>query len=191
MTKIGILASYNGSGFLALSEACDNKTVNAKISVVISNNSKANCLISAEEKNIKNYCVNQKLYPNENIDLKILQILTEEKCDYILLSGYMKKIDKCLIRAYENKIINCHPALLPKFGGKGMYGHFVHEAVIKAGEKESGCSVHYVNEVYDEGKIILQRNVILNKDETVESLENKIKNIENKTIVEAFGVLLN
>ncbi len=185
MIKIGILASYNGSGFIALNEACENKILDAKIVVVISNNSNANCLKTATQKKIKNVCINQTLYPTENVDLKILETLKENGCDYIYLSGYMKKIDKCLTDDYPNKIINSHPALLPKFGGKGMYGHFVHEAVIKANEKESGCSVHFVNEVYDDGKIILQKSVTLDENETAESLENKIKELENVTIIEA------
>ncbi len=112
--------------------------------------------------------------------------MLEFKIDYIFLSGYMKKIEKNLLKEFPNKIINSHPALLPKFGGSGMYGRFVHEAVIKAKEKESGCTIHYVNENYDEGEYILQKSISLLQDEKVETLEEKIKELEKAAVVEAF-----
>ena len=102
----------------------------------------------------------------------------------------MKKIEKNLVTTFNNKIVNSHPALLPKFGGKGMYGTNVHKAVIEANEKESGCTIHFVNENYDEGKFILQNKIVLDENETVESLENRIKDLEGITIIEAFKKLL-
>ncbi len=185
MIKIGILASHNGSGFIAIDEACKNRDLEASVEVVISNNSNANVLKSAASKNIKNYCINSKKYPNDNIDLKILNTFKEYGCDYIFLSGYMKKIDKTLTDFYHNKIINSHPALLPDFGGRGMYGKFVHEAVIKEGVKKSGVTVHFVNENYDEGEFILQESILLEENETALSLEEKIKNLEKEVIIKA------
>jgi phosphoribosylglycinamide formyltransferase-1 len=185
MIKIGILASYNGSGFVSINEACNNKELRASVEVVISNNSDANVLKIATNKNIKNFCVNSKKYPDENIDLKILNTFKEYGCDYIFLSGYMKKIDKTLTDSYHNRIINCHPALLPDFGGKGMYGKYVHEAVIKAGVKKSGATVHFINENYDEGEFILQEEILLDENETALSLEEKIKNLEKIVIIKA------
>ena len=114
MIKIGVLSSYNGSGFIALNKACESGYLNAKVVVVISNNTNANVLKTAQNNNITNYCMNAKKYPNDDVDLKILEVLNENQCDYIFLSGYMKKIDASLIEAYPNKIVNCHPALLPK-----------------------------------------------------------------------------
>ena len=103
----------------------------------------------------------------------------------------MKKIESNLLNAFPNKIINTHPALLPSiYGGKGMYGRFVHEAVIKNKEKKSGVTIHYVNEVYDEGEIILTKELELDNNETVDSLEDKIKELESIAIVEAFEKLL-
>ena len=103
----------------------------------------------------------------------------------------MKKIESKLLNAYPNKIINTHPAILPSiYGGVGMYGRFVHEAVIKNGEKESGVTIHYVNEVYDKGEKILVKKINLDENETVDSLEEKIKNLEKEAIVEAFKKLL-
>jgi phosphoribosylglycinamide formyltransferase 1 len=100
--------------------------------------------------------------------------------DFIVLAGFLWKIPSRLIAAFPNKIINIHPALLPKYGGKGMYGHFVHEAVIAAGEKESGISIHYVDEWYDHGNIIFQESCVIEENETASSLADKIHALEHK-----------
>ena len=186
MKRIGILSSYNGSGFDTINKACENEILNAQVVLVISNNSNAKVLEKAEKNNIPNFIINSKKYPNENIDEKITNLMKEFKIDYIFLSGYMKKIEKNLLNTFKNKIINSHPALLPKFGGKGMYGSFVHEAVLREKESESGCTIHFVNENYDEGEYILQKKIQIDEKETLDSLENKIKNLEAITIVEAF-----
>jgi len=191
MKKIGVLASYNGSGFETIQKAIENKILNAKVVVVITNNTNAGVLEKAEFYNIPYFIINDKRYPEQDIDDKIARLLLEFGCDYIFLSGYMKKIESKLLNAFPNKIINTHPAILPSiYGGKGMYGRFVHEAVIKNGEKKSGVTIHYVNEVYDEGEIILTKELELENNETVDSLENKIKNLEKEAIVEAFKKLL-
>jgi len=191
MIKIGILASHNGSGFETLQKAIENKRINAQIVVVISNNSDAGVLQKAEKYDIPNFIINDKRYPGQDIDDKITRLLLEFGCDYIFLSGYMKKIESKLIAAYNEKIVNTHPALLPsKYGGKGMYGRNVHEAIIKNGEKKSGVTIHFVNEVYDDGEIILTKELQVENNETVDSLESKIKELENEAIVEAFEKLL-
>lgn len=100
--------------------------------------------------------------------------------DFIVLAGFLWKIPSRLIAAFPNKIINIHPALLPEYGGKGMYGHFVHEAVIAAGEKESGISIHYVDEWYDHGNIIFQAKCAIEENETASSLANKIHALEHE-----------
>ncbi len=189
MKKIGILSSHNGSGFEYIQKACEDRILDAKVVVVISNNTNAKVLEKADFYNIANFIVNSKTHENENLDLVITSLLKDFNCDYIFLSGYMKKIEKNLISEFKNKIINTHPALLPKFGGKGMYGKYVHEAVIKAKEKISGVTIHFVNENYDEGEYILQKTLELSDNETVESLENKIKNLEKEAILEAFKKL--
>ncbi|MFX4267965.1 phosphoribosylglycinamide formyltransferase [Aliarcobacter butzleri] len=191
MTKIGILASYNGSGFETIQKAIENKILDAKVVVVITNNTNAGVLEKAESYNIPYFIINDKRYPGQDIDNKITRLLLEFGCDYIFLSGYMKKIESKLLKAYPNKIINTHPAILPSiYGGVGMYGRFVHEAVIKNGEKESGVTIHFVNEVYDEGEKILVKKLKLEENETVDTLEEKIKNLEKEAIVEAFKKLL-
>ncbi|WP_151947338.1 phosphoribosylglycinamide formyltransferase [Aliarcobacter butzleri] len=191
MTKIGILASYNGSGFETIQKAIENKILDAKVVVVITNNTNAGVLEKAESYDIPYFIINDKRYPGLDIDDKITRLLLEFGCDYIFLSGYMKKIESKLLKAYPNKIINTHPAILPSiYGGVGMYGRFVHEAVIKNGEKESGVTIHFVNEVYDEGEKILVKKLKLEENETVDTLEEKIKNLEKEAIVEAFKKLL-
>jgi phosphoribosylglycinamide formyltransferase-1 len=191
MKKIGVLASYNGSGFETIQKAIENKILNAKVVVVITNNTNAGVLEKAEFYNIPYFIINDKRYPDQDIDDKITRLLLEFGCDYIFLSGYMKKIESKLLNAFPNKIINTHPAILPSiYGGKGMYGRFVHEAVIKNGEKKSGVTIHYVNEIYDEGEKILVKEFKLTQNETVDSLENKIKELEKEAIIEAFKKLL-
>lgn len=182
MKRVAILASYNGSGFNALYEASLKKEIDIKIVLVISNNSNALAIQNAAKYGINNFIINSKtdLLP----DKKIEQLLREYECEYVFLSGYMKKLSDNLTKNF--KIINSHPSLLPKYGGEGMYGRFVHEAVIKNREKESGVTIHEVNENYDDGEIILQKKLMLNQDENVDSLEFRVKELEKSAIVEAF-----
>ena len=191
MTKIGILASYNGSGFETIQKAINEKILDAKVVVVITNNSNAGVLEKAESYNIPYFVINAKRYPGQDIDDKISRLLLEFGCDYIFLSGYMKKIESKLLSAFPNKIINTHPAILPsQYGGKGMYGRFVHQAIIENKEKKSGVTIHYIDENYDEGETILIKELELALDETAESLENRIKELEKTAIVEAFKIVL-
>ena len=191
MKKIGILASYNGSGFETIQKAIETGILNAKVEVIITNNSDAGVLEKASKYGIKSFVINKNLFPDENLDLKIAQTLKEYGCDYIFLSGFMKKIEDNMLKTFENKIINTHPAILPSiYGGAGMYGHFVHEAVVKNGEKKSGVTIHYVNENYDEGEKILIKELLLDENETAQTLENKIKELEKIAIVEAFKKVL-
>ncbi len=182
MTKIAILASHNGSGFNALYEAIQNKEIEIIIPLVISNNSKAQVLQRAATYNIDNFVVNAKT--DENPDEKIEELLCKYGCKYIFLSGYMKKVGDNITKKF--KVINSHPSLLPKYGGEGMYGRYVHEAVIKNQEKQSGVTIHEVNNEYDSGKIILQKKLELSIDENIDSLELKIKELEQSAIVEVF-----
>ncbi len=190
MKKIGILSSHNGSGYVTIDQACKDGQLDAQVVVVISNNSKANVINTAKTRETPAYIINNNLFPNEDLDEKITELLIDYKCDYIFLSGYMKKLEIKLITAFENKIINSHPALLPKFGGKGMYGRFVHEAVIQAKEKESGVTIHFVNEEYDKGEFILQNSLSLDESCTVDQLEDDIKKLESLSIIEAFQKII-
>lgn len=182
MTKIAILSSHNGSGFSALYEAALNKEIAIEIVLVISNNSNAVVLQNATNYGIDTFAINSKT--DENPDEKIEELLHKYDCKYIFLSGYMKKVGDNITKNFQ--VINSHPSLLPNYGGAGMYGRHVHEAVIHNCEKVSGVTIHEVNTNYDDGKIILQKELKLEIDESVDSLEEKIKKLEQSTIIEAF-----
>jgi phosphoribosylglycinamide formyltransferase-1 len=147
-----------------------------KIKLVVTNNADAGIVKRAElhKKNIQ-IISKQAL---TNYTEQIIDFLQTEKVDLIVLAGFLLKIPEKLIQAFPNRIINIHPSLLPKHGGKGMYGRHVHEVVIKAKEKESGITVHYVNEEYDKGAIILQELCKVDEHETIETLEEKIRALE-------------
>ena len=186
MPRVAILASYNGSGFVALYEAMQSGKLSIEIPLIISNNSSATVLEKAAFFGIEYFVINAKTETNP--DIAIEQLLYKYGCDFVFLSGYMKKVAPNITQNF--KVINSHPALLPNYGGAGMYGRFVHEAVIKNSEKISGVTLHEVDENYDEGKIILQKKLSLVKDETADSLEVKIKELEKIAIVEAFQALI-
>ena len=110
--------------------------------------------------------------------MSVLALLRDRKIDFIVLAGFLARVPDCILHAYPNKIINIHPSLLPKFGGKGMYGNRVHEAVVAAGEKESGITIHYINEHFDEGKIIRQYKCPIWPGETAEQVAEKVHALE-------------
>lgn len=180
MDKIAILSSHNGSGFDAIFHAVAANKLQLEIALVISNNTNAAVLQKAKQRGIKSYLINAKLFKDP--DTEILQLLQKHRVKYVFLSGYMKKIPRKIIQNFQ--IINSHPSLLPKYGGEGMYGRYVHEAVITNQEKQSGATLHFVEEVYDSGEIILQKAIELREDESVETLESRIKELEAEVIVE-------
>ncbi len=186
MKNLAILSSYNGSGFDAIYSASLKNILDVNVKVVISNNTNAVVLQNATKYNIDNYLVNFKT--DINPDEKIYALLKEYRCDYIFLSGYMKKLSPLITNNF--KVINSHPSLLPKYGGEGMYGRKVHDAVIQNSELFSGVTIHEVNENYDEGKVILQKKLTLDKNENAHTLEAKIKKLEQKTIIEGIKLHL-
>lgn len=186
MTKIAILASHNGSGFDALLKAQILEDLDIEISLVISNNTNAKVLLKAQLNNINTKVINSKT--SLHVDNDIDELLQKHEVDYVFLSGYMKKLSSQTTKKF--KIINSHPSLLPLHGGAGMYGKFVHEAVIDAKDKYSGVSVHYVDAEFDNGEIILQKKLKLDTNETTLTLESKIKQLEKEAIIEAFKICL-
>jgi phosphoribosylglycinamide formyltransferase-1 len=175
MKRIIILAS--GSGTNAENIIKHFKYSNlASVIQVLSNKKDAKVLERAKRLNIPASIFNRhELYETENI-LNLLK----ENADYIILAGFLWKIPDEIIAAFPNKIINIHPALLPKYGGKGMYGMHVHKAVVANNEEISGITIHYVNENYDEGAIIFQASTDISKTDTPESVANKIHMLEYK-----------
>ncbi len=146
-----------------------------KIALVVSNNPSAPVLVRAKKSAIPTLVINRHDFYENNT---IIEKLKTAHIDWIILAGFLWKIPENLITAFPTKIINIHPALLPKFGGKGMYGMNVHEAVINAKEKQSGISIHFVNEQYDEGEIIAQHKCVVSEIDTPVSLAEKIHALE-------------
>ncbi len=173
--RIAVFASGSGSNAENVAQYFLNSNL-AKVVLILTNNKCAGVLERAERLKIDTF-----IFSNEeliNTD-KVLNVLKNHKIDFIVLGGFLRKIPKNITDFYSNKIVNIHPALLPKYGGKGMYGHFVHEAVAKANETESGITIHYVNEYYDEGDIIAQYKCKINGD-TADVIEQKVRALELK-----------
>ncbi len=178
--KISVLVSGGGTNFQAVADAInDNRIHGARIVQLISSSEKAYALKRAEKLGIPGRVI-------KDPDM-ILPALQEKKTDLVVLAGYLKILDSGLIRAYRRRIINIHPSLLPKFGGDGMYGIRVHQAVIAAGEKESGATVHYVDEGVDTGEVIRQERLRVREDDTPETLAARVLVIEHRILPEAVG----
>lgn len=174
MLNIAILASGNGSNAQRIIEYFSSNK-NIHFPFIITNNEDAFVRERAKTLNIPSVFIeNKKLKTEENL----LNILLENKIDWVILAGYLLLIPSNVVNYYKHKIINIHPALLPKYGGKGMFGMKVHETVIADKEKESGISIHYVNEKYDEGDIIFQAKTSIDINDTAESLAKKIHLLE-------------
>ncbi|ROL59729.1 phosphoribosylglycinamide formyltransferase [Bacteroidetes/Chlorobi group bacterium MS-B_bin-24] len=179
--RIGFLASHNGSNLQAIIDAIKKGELDAIPCVVISNNSNAFALERARREGIPAYHISSKHFETEEeLDNAILETLLKHDVNIVCLAGYMKKVGPKVLRHFKNRVLNIHPALLPKFGGKGMYGKFVHEAVLKAGETQSGCTVHLVDEIYDHGRILGQKVVPVYPDDTVETLSARVLEQEHK-----------
>jgi len=173
--NIGFLASHGGSNMQAIIDACKSGKLQATPAVVISNNSDSGAIARAETEGIPYYYLSGKTHPEpEELDRAILETFLRHSVDIIVLAGYMKKLGPKTLSRFRGRILNIHPALLPKYGGKGMYGIRVHEAVIAAGEKESGVSIHFVDENYDTGPIIAQTRVPVLPDDTPETLAARV-----------------
>lgn len=177
----------NGTTLQSVIDNIENGTLNAKINLVISDNENAFALERAKISNIPTYIIKNKT--TEEIDVELDDLLKNYEIDLIVLVGYLKLIGKRLVNNYT--IINTHPSLLPKFGGKGMYGMNVHKAVVEAREKISGPTVHFVNDKYDEGNIISQTEVKLDNNETPDSLSSKVQAAEKIQLVKVLKEFIN
>jgi phosphoribosylglycinamide formyltransferase-1 len=182
MFKIAVLVSGGGTNLQEIIDNIENKRLNCKIEYIIADRD-CYSLERGRKYNIKSVLLDKKEYGNK-LSNEINKVL-ENKVDLIVLAGYLSIIDKDFISDWNNKIINIHPSLLPKYGGKGMYGMKVHEAVIANKEKESGCTVHFVDVDIDTGKILLQRKVDVSNNETSESLQKKVLKEEHQLLIEA------
>ncbi|HBY02044.1 MAG TPA: phosphoribosylglycinamide formyltransferase [Rikenellaceae bacterium] len=181
--KIAIFASGSGTNAENIAEFFKINN-HIKVSLILSNKNSAFVLERARKLCITNLSFTaDELYNSSLID----SILKENSIDAIVLAGFMIKVPDRIIEQYRGRIINIHPALLPKFGGKGMYGMNVHKAVIESGEKESGITIHLVDEHYDNGKILFQKSCVVEEGETPESLAAKIHKLEYRYFPEVIG----
>lgn len=185
--NIAVFASGRGSNFHSILKAIQTgRITNAEIVLVLSNNSDAGALEIARANNIPAVHLSQKQFASEEeFTDALLGILDKHRVNFIVLAGYMKKLAVEIIKRFRNRIINIHPALLPSFSGKGMYGMRVHEAVITSGAKKSGATIHIVDEEYDRGPIVLQRSIDVAEDETPETLAAKVLEVEHQLYPEA------
>ncbi len=179
-----VLASGNGTTLQSIINAIRYKKLDAKINIVISNNKDAFALERAKKANIKTYILND--YKDE---VELTKVLDDAKVDLVILAGYLKLIPLGVIKKYT--IINTHPALLPKYGGKGMYGMNVHRAVVENKEKETGVTLHFVNEEYDKGKIIAQTKVRVFKKDTPLDVSARVQRKEKIQLVNSLKELAN
>ena len=172
--KIVIFASGEGTN---TENICNYFSTSTRFEVVlIATNKKDSFVINRAQKlNIPSFVFSKNDLNNSVI---VEKKLLELEVDFIVLAGFLLKVPKKIINLYSDKIVNIHPSLLPKFGGKGMFGENVHQSVIESGEKESGITIHYVNNNYDEGGVILQEKCSVSEDETIESLSEKIQKLE-------------
>jgi formyltetrahydrofolate-dependent phosphoribosylglycinamide formyltransferase len=190
MKKIAVFVSGGGSNFKAIHHQIIQGNILGKIVMVFSNNPNCGAIKFAEENSIPIFIINVARYPNPHTrDEFLLETCLKAEIDLICLAGFMKMLPQNIVKQYEYRILNIHPGLLPEFGGKGFYGTRVHEAVINTGKRESGATVHFVDEIYDHGPIILQKKVEVMETDTPESLAARVLKLEHELfpeVVKAF-----
>lgn len=176
MKNIAIFASGAGSNAQKIIDHFRGSQL-VRISIILCNKPGAGVFDIAEREGIPSVLIEKEAFFRGDTYVRMLQ---DADIDLIVLAGFLWKLPDNLIAAYPDKIVNIHPALLPKYGGKGMYGHFVHEAVILAKEAESGITIHYVNEHYDEGRVILQERCAISPEDDPVSLARKVQALEHQ-----------
>lgn len=178
---LGVLASHTGTNFQAILDRCLSGELPAHVGVVVSNNSGSGALERARQAAIPAYHLSNKTHPDViALDVEMTQILQKHQVDLVVLAGYMKKLGPQLLAAFDRRVINIHPSLLPAFGGKGMYGPRVHEAVIDCGVHYTGVTVHLVDGDYDRGPILMQEVVAVLPDDTPEILAERVLQVEHR-----------
>lgn len=176
MKRIAIFASGSGTNAEAIARHFEGNP-NIEVTCVLSNRTDAGVHRRMEAFNIPTQTFSKEIWQEAH---HIVEVLQQKKTDLIVLAGFMRKIEKPLTTAFANRIVNIHPSLLPRHGGVGMYGHHVHEAVLAAGDNESGITIHYVNEKIDGGEIIFQARCEVLPDDTPDTLANRIHTLEHR-----------
>jgi phosphoribosylglycinamide formyltransferase 1 len=182
--NIGILASHAGTTAQAVIDACERGEIAARVAVVISNNGSAEVLGRARDHRIPAVHLSTRTHPEpESLDQAIGAALTRYQVDLVLLAGYLRKLGPKTIASYRDRVINIHPALLPRHGGPGMYGDLVHRAVLESGDSVTGASIHLVTEEYDQGRVIAAQEVAVAAGDDVESLGQRVRRAERALLV--------
>jgi phosphoribosylglycinamide formyltransferase-1 len=184
--RLAFFVSGNGTLFETIATRCQSGELDATPALLLSSSANAPALERAQRLNVPALVLRAKDFPTpEALEQAMLEALERHGVDFICLAGYLKLVPAGVVRAYAQRILNIHPALLPAFGGAGMYGRRVHEAVIEYGARISGATVHLVDEEYDRGPVILQRAVFVRPDDTVETLAARVHEIEHDLYVDA------
>lgn len=190
-TRLAVFCSGTGSNFRSLHKAIAEKPLDAEIVLCISNRSKCGAMEYARENGIAAAHISEKQFISfDEFVAAMLDALHMHGVEAVMLAGYMRKVPDAVVAAYHDRILNIHPALLPKFGGEGMYGIHVHTAVLAAGEAESGATVHIVNEEYDKGRIVRQECIPVLKEDTPESLAERVLACEHRLYPAALETFL-
>ena len=190
MMRIAVLASHTGTILQAVLDASASGELSAEVVLVISNNSRSRALQRARDAGVPTAHLSGTTHlAPEALDAAMVEALHDAGTDWILLAGYMRKLGPRVLEAYRNRIVNTHPALLPSYGGAGFFGRRVHEAVLAAGDTETGATIHLVDEHYDSGPILAQVRVPVRPGDDAESLEERVKVAERKLIVATLAEL--
>jgi phosphoribosylglycinamide formyltransferase-1 len=178
--RLAIFISGSGSNLQAIMDNCASGYIPAVVELVVSGRKDAYGVTRAQSAGIDTLVWRSKDFPdNTAADNHLLEALRSHHIDCIALAGYLKMIPPAIIAQYKGRVVNIHPGLLPKYGGKGMYGHFVHEAVVKNREKESGVTIHIVDEIYDHGRLLAEQRVPVFPEDTPDELASRILKVEH------------
>jgi phosphoribosylglycinamide formyltransferase-1 len=189
--RLGLLSSHRGSGVQAVLDACTAGRLAITPALVISNNADAEVLTRAARHGVPHAVLSGRTHPDPDaLDLAIRDALTGHGVELILLTGYLKKLGPRTLERFAGRVLNIHPALLPKYGGQGMYGQHVHAAVLAAGDAESGVTIHLVDAEYDHGRIVAQCRVPVVTGDTVETLAARVLAREHAFIVETLDAIV-
>jgi phosphoribosylglycinamide formyltransferase-1 len=183
--NLAFFASHQGSNMQAVIDACNSGRLKARPCVAISNNGNSEALVRARREGIPAYHFSSATHPDPaQLDQIHLQALASHGADLVILAGYLKKLGPLVLDSFQDRILNIHPALLPKHGGQGMYGRSVHEAVLRAGEKETGVTIHLVDAAYDHGAIVAQCRTPVLPGDTADSLAERVLQVEHEFLVD-------
>lgn len=189
--RVAVFASGGGSNFQAIVDAQKSGYSPIEVALCVTNNPEAGVLERATSEGIHSLVISSTSYSRAGeFSRELLKALAEYGIDLIALAGYMKKIPAAVIQKFPGRILNIHPALLPEFGGKGMYGHHVHEAVLRSGTIRTGATVHVVDQEYDTGRIVLQREIPVLPDDTPETLATRVLDVEHQLYPDAINMVL-